>query len=83
MASELQYIDGIGSVRVANGMAHIELVVVSPPSTEGQQMQVRPVQQLIMALPQFVRFCSDMANQLSRMEEKGLITRKQPEAPPA
>ena len=83
MASNIQYVDGIGSVRVANGMAHIELVVVTPPTTEGGQMAVQPVQHLIMALPQFVRFCSDMASQLNRMEEKGMITRKQPDAPVA
>ena len=74
--SSYQYIDGVGNVSVVNGMAHIDLVVVRPPSAEGQQSQVQPVQHLVMALPNFVRLCAEMAGHLQKMEEKGLITRK-------
>jgi hypothetical protein len=70
-----QYIDGVGNVSVVNGIAHVDLVVVQPPSTEGAQPQVQTVEHLVMTLPQFVRFCSEMAGHLQRMEEKGLITR--------
>jgi hypothetical protein len=51
-------------------------VVVRPPKAEGQQPQVEPVQHLVMALPQFVRLCAEMAGHLQRMESKGLITRR-------
>lgn len=74
--SGFQYIDGVGNVAVVNGMAHIDLVVVRPPVAEGQQPRVEPVQHLVMALPQFVRLCAEMAGHLQRMEQKGLITRQ-------
>ena len=35
MAGDYKYIDGVGSVRVVNGMAHIGLVVVEPPAAGG------------------------------------------------
>lgn len=76
MQNGYQYIDGVGNVSVVNGMAHIDLVVVAPPTADGQQPQVRPVQHLVMTLPHFVRLCAEMAGHLSRMEEKGVITRK-------
>lgn len=76
MAGDYKYIDGVGSVRVVNGMAHIGLVVVEPPAAEGQQPVVQHVENLVMALPQFVRLCAEMAGHLKRMEEKGIITRK-------
>ena len=74
--SGFQYIDGVGNVSVVNGMAHIDLVVVRPPKAEGQQPQIEPVQHLVMALPQFVRLCAEMASHLQRMEAKGVITRR-------
>jgi hypothetical protein len=76
VANGYMYIDGVGNVSVINGMAHIDLVAVRPPATEGQQPQVEPVQHLVMALPQFARLCAEMAAHLQRMEEKGLVTRK-------
>lgn len=76
VASEFHYIDGVGNVSVINGMAHIDLVALKPPTSEGQQPQIVPVQHLVMALPNFVRLCAEMAGHLQRMEEKGIITRK-------
>lgn len=76
MLSGYQYIDGVGNVSVVNGMAHIDLVVVRPPTAEGQQPQVIPVQHLVMALPAFVRLCAEMAGHLQKMEEKGIITKQ-------
>jgi hypothetical protein len=76
MPGGFQYIDGVGNVSVVNGMAHIDLVVVRPPAGEGKQPTVESVQHLVMALPQFVRLCAEMAGHLQRMEEKGLITRR-------
>jgi hypothetical protein len=78
MIGGVQYIDGIGNVSVVNGMAHINLVVVRPPSAEGQQPQIETVQHLVMPLPNFVRLCAEMAGHLQRMEQKGLITRREP-----
>lgn len=79
MATDFQYIDGVSNVSVVNGMVHMSLVVVSPPPGEGQQAAVRVVQNLVMALPQFTRLCAEMGAQLQRMEEKGLIQRRQPQ----
>lgn len=76
MQGGFQYIDGIGNVSVVNGMAHIDLVVVRPPTTEEQQPKVESVQHLVMGLTQFVRLCAEMAGHLQKMEEKGLITRR-------
>ena len=76
MQGGFQYIDGIGNVSVVNSMAHIDLVVVRPPTGEGQQPQVESVQHLVMGLTQFVRLCAEMAGHLQKMEEKGLITRR-------
>lgn len=75
MLNGFQYIDGVGNVSVVNGMAHVDLVVVRPPVAEGQQPQVEAVQHLVMALPNFVRLCAEMAGHLQRMEEKGVIRR--------
>jgi len=76
MTGGFQYVDGVGSVAVVNGMAHIDLVVVRPPTGEGKQPNVETVHHLVMQLPQFVRLCAEMAGHLQRMEEKGLITRR-------
>lgn len=76
MDRNYQYIDGIGNVHVLNGMAHVDLVVVQPPIAEGQQPQVMVAQHLVLPLPNFVRMCAEMAGHLQRMEEKGLIKRK-------
>lgn len=81
MSSGFQYIDGVGNVAVVNGMAHIDLVVLRPLAAEGQQPRIEPVQHLVMALPQFVRLCAEMAGHLQKMEEKGLITRRVADAP--
>jgi endonuclease V-like protein UPF0215 family len=74
MSTDYRYIDGVGSVHVVNGMAHMGFVVV----TDGQQTQttVVPVQHVVMPLPNFVRMCSEMAGHLQRMEQKGIIKRK-------
>jgi hypothetical protein len=80
MASTFHYIDGVGNVSVVNGMAHIDLIAVRPPKAEGQQPQVEPVQHLVMALPNFVRLCAEMAGHLQRMEKKGIIKRTTPQA---
>lgn len=76
MEGGYQYIDGVGNVAVVNGMAHVDLVVVAPPASEGQQPQLWPVQHLVMPLPNFVRFCAEMAGHLQKMEEKGIIRRQ-------
>ena len=76
MISGYQYIDGIGNVSVVNGMAHLDLVVVTPPTAEGQQPQIQPVQRLVMPLPRFVRLCAEMATHLKSMEDKGMINRR-------
>jgi hypothetical protein len=78
MTDQITYIDGLGRVRLANGMAHIELVAAFP-SEEENKVDVRPVHNLVIPLGQFVKLCSDMANNLARMEEKGIITRKEPQ----
>ena len=81
MTDHITYIDGLGRVRIAGGMAHIELVAAFPASDGAQdKVDVRPVQNLVIPLGQFVRFCSDMAANLKHMEDKGIITRKAPEA---
>ncbi len=80
MAGEYHYIDGVNNVSVVNGMAHISLVVLVPPTVEGQQPTVKNVQNLVMAMPQFVRLCAEMGSQLQRMEEKGLIKRQAPQS---
>lgn len=77
MDSSFHYIDGIGNVHVLNGMAHVDLVVIQPPAGDGQPPQVKVVQHLVLALPNFVRMCAEMAGHLQRMEEKGLIKRRE------
>ena len=72
------YVDGIGSIRVANGVAHIDLVTLIPPPTDGAQPKAEVTQRLVMTLPLFVRMCAEMAGQLQRMEERGIITRNKP-----
>ena len=74
------FVDGLGSVRVANGMAHLDLVTISPSTVEGQPPQAVVTQRLVMTLPHFVRMCAEMAGNLQRMESKGLITRNAPQA---
>jgi hypothetical protein len=77
MPDTFHYIDGVGNVSVTNGMAHIDLVVVRPGTSESQPARIEPVQHIVMTLPNFVRLCAEMAGHLKRMEEKGLITRKE------
>ena len=79
MSEQITYIDGMGRVRIANGMAHIELVAAFPGEDE-TRVEIKPVHNLVMPIGQFVKFCADMAANLQHMEEKGIITRKAPEA---
>jgi hypothetical protein len=75
--SGFRYVDGVGNVSVINGMVHIDLLVARPqPGNGQQQVQAEEAQHLVMALPQFVRLCAEMAGHLGRMEQKGLITRR-------
>lgn len=76
MSLGYQYVDGIRRVSVMNGMAHIEMVVVEPSAEKEGERQVTPVQKLVMTLPQFIRLCADMASQLKRLEDQGVITRE-------
>jgi hypothetical protein len=78
MAGEVHYIDGVGRVTVVNGLAHIDIVAVVPPTQEGAPPQAAVTHRFVMGLPQYVRMCSEMAGHLTRMEEKGLITRQGP-----
>ncbi len=79
MTNQITYIDGLGRVRIANGMAHIELVAAFPSQDKTEdKVDVRAVQNLVIPLAQFVRFCGDMAANLKHMEDKGIITRKEP-----
>ena len=75
MTDSISYIDGVGRVTVVNGMTHIDLVAVIPPSAEGGQAQMHITHRLVMGLPQFVRLCAEMTGHLQKMEEKGLIKR--------
>lgn len=75
MSDQITYIDGLGRVRIANGMAHIELVAAFPADEEGK-VNVRPVHHLVIPLGQFIKFCADMANNLKVMEQKGIIKRR-------
>ena len=76
MAGEIHYVDGVGRMSVMNGHAYVDLVTAVPPVEEGGQMSVAVTHRLALALPQFVRMCAEMANQLKLMEDKGLITRQ-------
>lgn len=71
-----QLVDGVGNVSVVNGIAYIDLVVTRPPATEGQKGQIEVVQSLAMTMPNFVHLCEEMANHLQRMEQKGMIKRR-------
>jgi len=79
MTDNITYFDGMGRVRITNSMAHIELVAAFPGEDE-TKVDVRPVHNLVMPVAQFVKFCSDMAANLKHMEEKGIISRKAPDA---
>lgn len=76
MSDQITYIDGMGRVRIANGMAHIELVAAFP-GDDDSKVNVRPVHHLVIPLAQFVKLCADMANNLRLMEEKGIIKRRE------
>ena len=80
MTAVTSYIDGVGRVTVVNGLAHIDLVTVLPPASETEHAQVQVSHRLVMALPQFVRMCAEMATHLQRMEQQGLIKRNDPPA---
>ena len=81
MADSVNYIDSVGRISVVNGLAHIDLLTMIPPAQDGDAPNVQVTQRLVMGLPQFVRLCAEMAGQLSRMEEKGLITRTAANSP--
>lgn len=72
-----QLVDGVGNVSVVNGVAYIDLVVTRPPTTEGQKGQVELVQSVAMTMPNFVRLCEEMSSHLQRMEQKGMIKRRE------
>lgn len=76
MATGVSFIEGIGSVNVANGLAHFDLLTVIPPTAEGEQPRVMVAHHCVMALPQFVQLCVAMEAHLRGMEEKGIIRKE-------
>ena len=73
--SMISYIDGVGRVSIVNGIAHIDLVNIIPPTKDGEQPQVMVAHRIAMALPQMIRMCADIAGHMQRMEQQGIFKR--------
>ncbi|RTL70565.1 MAG: hypothetical protein EKK41_12390 [Hyphomicrobiales bacterium] len=73
---DFRYIDGIQNVTIANGMTYITLGVVQPPTREGGSPQLLVAGALVLSVPNYVRLCAEMANNLKTMQDKGLIALK-------
>lgn len=76
-----KFIDGVGEVRLSEGVVRMDLLAMSPTMRDDNGNPVPEfVEQLVMSPRAFMRMVGALGQTLSGMEEKGLITRGEAEA---
>lgn len=74
--SNQTFIDGVGEVRLTEGVVRMDLLSMSPTRRDEEKNPVPEfVEQLVMSPRAFMRVVAALSQTLKGMEEKGLITR--------
>jgi len=74
--SDQRFIDGVGEVRLTEGVVRMDLLSMSPTQRdEDGNPAPQFVEQLVMSPRAFMRVVSALSQTLKGMEEKGLINR--------
>jgi len=73
-----RYIDGVGEVRVSDGVVRMDLLALSATRRDDDGNPVPEfVEQLVMSPRGFMRMLSALGQAVKGMEEKGLIRRNE------
>ena len=68
------FIDGVGDVRIRDGVVRIDLLALSPTRRDQQGNPVPQfVEQLVMSPAAFLRMVSALGTTVRQMQEKGLL----------
>ena len=69
------FIDGIGDVRLRDGVMRMDLLALSPTRRDQDGSPVPQfVDQLVMSPPAFMRMVNALGATMKQMQEKGLLT---------
>lgn len=75
------FIDGVGDVRLRDGVIRIDLLALSPTRRDEENNPVPQfVEQLVMSPAAFGRMVSALGQTVSQMREKGLIKNEEESA---
>ncbi|RVU35106.1 hypothetical protein EOI86_19995 [Hwanghaeella grinnelliae] len=75
------FIDGVGEVRLSEGVIRMDLLAMSPTTRDKEGNPVPEfVEQLVMSPRAFMRLVGALSQTLQGMEEKGLISRTEQQA---
>jgi hypothetical protein len=82
MANQNQtFIDGVGEVRLSEGVIRMDLLAMSPTGRDQDGNPVPEfVEQLVMSPRAFMRLVGALSQTLQGMEDKGLISRGESQA---
>ncbi len=78
------FIDGVGEVRLSEGIVRMDLLSMSPTRRDDENRpEAEFVEQLVMSPRAFMRVVAALSQTLKGMEEKGLINRNSADEEPA
>lgn len=76
--SDITYIDGVGEVRMSEGVVRMDLLTQSPTRrTDDGVPAAEFVEQLVMSPRGFMRMVSALGQTLQGLEEQGLVSRRE------
>jgi hypothetical protein len=65
------YVDGIGSMRMVDGVVRMDLVVIT--EIDGQQMKAQRVSGLAMSLPAAIKLKDQLDSMVEELKTKGVL----------
>ena len=75
------YVDGIGGMRLVDGVVRMDLVVIT--EIEGQQMKAQRVSGVAMSLPAAIKLKDQLDSMVEELKTKGVLqqAKKNPQLP--
>ena len=82
--SEQSFIDGVGNIRLRDGIIRMDLLALSPTRRDQEGNPVPQfVDQLVMSPAAFLRMVSALGDTVKQMHDKGLLTSPASDQPEA